>query len=705
MPLAPMERAESSLRTVSHVDHDEGDAVEMSNTHEDAGPMRRASPEPEIFGAGGKLYPGSSTSSTAADIGLNTDKTTTFWVDIDSKQFVFELSLCGHLDRKDEVGDAQRFEDAKVSYKRFLEDESMVESENLVMRWNGVHISHRDASPLMNALSHWRNSASQAPVQSVPEFITTPPESPRQQPLVTISTPSSILPPIPEPEPLPLKAPVVHSRSLSWASWWRSKSDKDGVAKGAKIPAPKGGGRKTSSVALRDASPQRNDAPITAADPSLEAGQIPLKKVESSLPTSPPLPTQPPPPRKHYIKTLRLTSGQLKQLNLKKGVNTITFSLSSSGQIACTARIFVWDYQDPVVVSDIDGTITKSDALGHVFTMIGRDWTHVGVAKLYTDIAKNGYNIMYLTSRAIGQADSTRDYLKGIKQNDYHLPEGPVIMSPDRLMASLHREVIMKKPEVFKMACLRDIRGLYGSSIKTPFHAGFGNRITDALSYRSVNIPSSRIFTIDSNGEVKMELLELAGYKSSYIHMTDLVDQMFPPVHRKVASEFTDFNYWRLPIQVYEVPNLEPPSPALSARSDTSRLSRLAIGFGLRGKSSDQSLAEKSAKAAEKPPGTVPRVSSPLASPVLTANDPDEDLIGDGYSDRSRSVSPMIGERRDRRLSMPGSLHHEPADFHPEPGPEGDFEYGEPQEDEDPEDQAFNDELLATGEMDEIPYL
>ena len=83
--------------------------------------------------------------------------------------------------------------------------------------------------------------------------------------------------------------------------------------------------------------------------------------------------------------------------------------------------------------------LNRSDALGHVFTMIGRDWTHVGVAKLYTDICRNGYKIMYLTSRAIGQADSTREYLKGIKQNEYQLPEGPVIMSPDRLMASLHR--------------------------------------------------------------------------------------------------------------------------------------------------------------------------------------------------------------------------------------------------------------------------
>ena len=91
-------------------------------------------------------------------------------------------------------------------------------------------------------------------------------------------------------------------------------------------------------------------------------------------------------------------------------------------------------------------------------------------------------------------------------------------------------EVIMRKPEVFKMACLRDVQKLFGGPSHNPFYAGFGNRITDALSYRSVNVPSSRIFTIDSSGEVKMELLELAGYKSSYIHMlADTLPGVPPP--------------------------------------------------------------------------------------------------------------------------------------------------------------------------------
>lgn len=104
--------------------------------------------------------------------------------------------------------------------------------------------------------------------------------------------------------------------------------------------------------------------------------------------------------RGNYAKTLRLTSEQLKAINLSPGANDVTFSV---GKASCAARIFLWNHDDLVVISDIDGTITKSDALGHLFNMVGKDWTHPGVAKLYSDISRNGYRMLYLTSRAIGQ--------------------------------------------------------------------------------------------------------------------------------------------------------------------------------------------------------------------------------------------------------------------------------------------------------------
>ncbi|KAI8647636.1 Lipin/Ned1/Smp2-domain-containing protein [Parasitella parasitica] len=263
--------------------------------------------------------------------------------------------------------------------------------------------------------------------------------------------------------------------------------------------------------------------------------------------------------RKNYAKTLRLTSEQLKNLNLKKGVNTISFSVSSAyqGTATCVAKVFFWDHDIQVVISDIDGTITKSDTMGHLMTMIGKDWTHPGVAQLYTDIANNGYHFMYLTSRAIGQADYTRDYLKKVLQGNYQLPDGPVIMSPDRLFTSLHREVIIRKPEMFKMACLRDIQRLFGG--RDPFYAGFGNRITDAISYRSVSVPSSRIFTIDAQGNVKLELV--IGFKSSYVHLNDLVDQIFPPIDNSIQEEYSDYNFWKPPMPDIEIPELEEEGP------------------------------------------------------------------------------------------------------------------------------------------------
>ena len=179
--------------------------------------------------------------------------------------------------------------------------------------------------------------------------------------------------------------------------------------------------------------------------------------------------------------------------------------------------------------------------------MLGRDWTHAGVAKLFGDITTNGYNIMYLTSRSVGQADTTRAYLAGINQEGIKLPLGPVILSPDRTIAALRREVYLRKPEVFKMSCLRDIASLFGSH-KQPFYAGFGNRLTDALSYRSVNIPPNRIFTINPEGSVSIDILALNSYKSSYVSMRELVPHFFPPVGLLVKSggeNFTDFNYWR----------------------------------------------------------------------------------------------------------------------------------------------------------------
>lgn len=59
---------------------------------------------------------------------------------------------------------------------------------------------------------------------------------------------------------------------------------------------------------------------------------------------------------RNYAKTLRLTSDQLKALRLKPGVNSMSFNVNRA---TCQAYMYYWTHDVPIVVSDIDGTITK----------------------------------------------------------------------------------------------------------------------------------------------------------------------------------------------------------------------------------------------------------------------------------------------------------------------------------------------------------
>uniref|UniRef100_A0A915JML2 LNS2/PITP domain-containing protein n=1 Tax=Romanomermis culicivorax TaxID=13658 RepID=A0A915JML2_ROMCU len=210
-------------------------------------------------------------------------------------------------------------------------------------------------------------------------------------------------------------------------------------------------------------------------------------------------------PATHSLKkSLCLSSDELKKMNLKYDeLNTVKFSITTKyqGTYTCQCSIFVWKSNDKIVISDIDGTITKSDVLGHFMPLVGHQWDQPNVVDLFKNISRNGYRLIYLSARAIGQAQYTKDYLKSVMQNGRFLPNGPLLLSPTSLFGALHREVIEKKPEVFKIDCLLKIKALFPSRLN-PFYAGFGNKATDEITYKSCGIHSSRIFNIDPSGRV-----------------------------------------------------------------------------------------------------------------------------------------------------------------------------------------------------------
>ncbi|XP_070051169.1 phosphatidate phosphatase PAH1-like isoform X3 [Nicotiana tomentosiformis] len=222
-------------------------------------------------------------------------------------------------------------------------------------------------------------------------------------------------------------------------------------------------------------------------------------------------------PQEQFVRTNIPTSGQITSLNLKEGQNMVTFIFLTRvlGEQKVESHLYLWKWNAQIVISDVDGTITKSDVLGQFMPLVGKDWTHFGTARLFSAI-KDGKT----------------------------LPNGPVVISPDGLFPSLYREVIRRAPHEFKIACLEDIKALFPQDYN-PFYAGFGNRDTDEFSYRKIGIPKGKIFIINPKGEVSINhQIDVKSYTSLH----SLVDDMFPPTSKVEQEDFNAWNFWKMPL-------------------------------------------------------------------------------------------------------------------------------------------------------------
>ncbi|KAG5383293.1 hypothetical protein IGI04_034763 [Brassica rapa subsp. trilocularis] len=271
----------------------------------------------------------------------------------------------------------------------------------------------------------------------------------------------------------------------------------------------------------------KNDTEVSSKD----AGEPEEKQQEKPLPR----------PVKKMVRALAPTSEQLASLDLKEGMNTVNFTFSTN---IVDARIYLWKWNARIVISDVDGTITRSDVLGQFMPLVGIDWSQTGVTHLFSAVKENGYQLMFLSARAISQASITRQFLVNLKQDGKALPDGPVVISPDGVFPSLYREVIRRAPHEFKISCLAEIRALFPPE-HNPFYAGFGNRNTDEISYLEVGIPRGKIFTINPKGQVAVNRRVDT---RSYTNLHALVNGMFPATTTSSEREdFNTWNFWKLP--------------------------------------------------------------------------------------------------------------------------------------------------------------
>ena len=101
-------------------------------------------------------------------------------------------------------------------------------------------------------------------------------------------------------------------------------------------------------------------------------------------------------------RTNSATAEQLSKFELKMGPNPVVFRVTTaSGSLVKTSAVmFLMNNTAQLVVSDIDGTVTKSNIRGLVLPSLGiSDWKHRGVVELYEKIQDQGYTVMYLSNR------------------------------------------------------------------------------------------------------------------------------------------------------------------------------------------------------------------------------------------------------------------------------------------------------------------
>ncbi|XP_061900724.1 phosphatidate phosphatase LPIN1-like isoform X3 [Entelurus aequoreus] len=421
------------------------------------------------------------------------------------------ISLCGGLSDNKEITNEQ-FHEKIISYQQFVQNPSVIDDPNLVVKIGSKYYNWNTAAPIMLAMQAFQKPLPKAAVESI------------------------------------MKEKMPKKGGRWWFSWRgrNSNSKSDSVSESGACGSPDVGTLGSSRLKEESSS---SDEEHRAA-----------KHTFTSVQSEPCVTTG----HTSYKKTLRLTSEQLISLQLQDGPNDVVFSVTTQyqGTCRCQGTVYLWNWDDKIIISDIDGTITRSDTLGHILPTLGKDWTHQGIAQLYHKVSQNGYKFLYCSARAIGMADMTRGYLHWVNERGTMLPVGPVLLSPSSLFSALHREVIEKKPEKFKVECLNDIKNLFYPNSQ-PFYAAFGNRPTDVFSYKEVGVPLNRIFTVNPKGELVQEHAKTN--ISSYVRLCEVVDHMFPLKMRASSLDFpcpdtySHFTYWREQLPLVERQGTTPP--------------------------------------------------------------------------------------------------------------------------------------------------
>ncbi|XP_061110557.1 phosphatidate phosphatase LPIN2-like isoform X2 [Conger conger] len=228
------------------------------------------------------------------------------------------LSLCGGLTENTHLS-TERFMKHLITYQEFAKNPALIDNPDLVVRIADRYYSWALAAPLILSLGVFQ--------QTLPEKT--------EEAWVKEKT---------------------SKKSSGWWFWRKSVSEDQ-----SKLPEPQAGpAHSQKSPAL-----QIKMGAETSSDEDSERG--------GAAAGSEHVQTEAAGHAHAYKKSLRLSSDQIARLNLREGPNSVTYSITSQYQGTCRSAgtIYLWNWDDKVIISDIDGTITR---WASILTTVRRLW-------------------------------------------------------------------------------------------------------------------------------------------------------------------------------------------------------------------------------------------------------------------------------------------------------------------------------------------
>jgi hypothetical protein len=163
----------------------------------------------------------------------------------------------------------------------------------------------------------------------------------------------------------------------------------------------------------------------------------------------------------------------------------------------------------PLLVSDVDGTLTSSENAFFQTILLGREpGERAGAPAAFAAALAKGYQPIYVTARGSQYTTATRDWLahKGF-------PRGPVRLAPTFITLPGGDTVDYKT---------RTISALAEAGLEVA--AGIGNRASDVSAYANTGVAAERIF----------------------IELPDYVDEVLPLLDAGKAIGFTTYDALRV---------------------------------------------------------------------------------------------------------------------------------------------------------------